>query len=144
MGYPIFALRSLKNPSGGRVGPVDFVRGMEEALIRLCAGLGVHAGRIAGMTGVWVGQKPGNREKGIATEMCIRDSQNAPTTSQRIDAVIPIRCHPPRRFPRFALEDFGIKRALNGCHLSGSLRLGLFAQCVNHLKACLLYTSRCV
>ena len=35
------------------MGPVDFVRGMEEALIRLCGGFGVRAGRIAGLTGVW-------------------------------------------------------------------------------------------
>jgi lipoyl(octanoyl) transferase len=32
---------------------VDFVRGMEEALIRLCGGFGVRAGRICGLTGVW-------------------------------------------------------------------------------------------
>jgi lipoyl(octanoyl) transferase len=37
------------------MGPVDFVRGMEEALIRLCGGFGVRAGRIAGLTGVWCG-----------------------------------------------------------------------------------------
>ncbi len=55
VGYPIFDLRTLKNPNGGRMGPVDFVRGMEEALIRLCAGYGVAAGRIMGLTGVWCG-----------------------------------------------------------------------------------------
>ena len=55
IGYPIFDLRSLENPSGGRMGPVDFVRQMEEALIRLCAVYGVRAGRIAGLTGVWCG-----------------------------------------------------------------------------------------
>jgi len=53
VGYPIFDLRSLHNAKGGRLGPVDFVRMMEEALIRLCGVYGVHAGRIAGMTGVW-------------------------------------------------------------------------------------------
>lgn len=53
VGYPIFDLRSLRGPKGGRMGPVDFVRGMEEALIRLCAEFGVMAGRIAGLTGVW-------------------------------------------------------------------------------------------
>ncbi len=53
IGYPIFDLRSLNNPNGGRLGPVDFVRMMEEALIRLCAIYGVRAGRIAGLTGVW-------------------------------------------------------------------------------------------
>ena len=36
VGYPIFDLRSLHNATGGRMGPVDFVRRMEEALIRLC------------------------------------------------------------------------------------------------------------
>ena len=53
VGYPIFDLRSLRNPNGGRFGPVDFVRLMEEALIRLCAVYGVPAGRICGLTGVW-------------------------------------------------------------------------------------------
>lgn len=55
IGYPIFDLRSLENPPGGRMGPVDFVRQMEEALIRLCAAYGVRAGRIAGLTGAWCG-----------------------------------------------------------------------------------------
>jgi lipoyl(octanoyl) transferase len=55
VGYPIFDLRSLVNAKGGRLGPVDFVRMMEEALIRLCGVYGVRAGRIAGLTGVWCG-----------------------------------------------------------------------------------------
>ena len=55
VGYPIFDLRSLQNDAGGRLGPVDFVRRMEEALIRLCGVYGVRAGRIAGLTGVWCG-----------------------------------------------------------------------------------------
>lgn len=55
VGYPIFDLRSLVNAKGGRLGPVDFVRMMEEALIRLCGAYGVRAGRIAGLTGVWCG-----------------------------------------------------------------------------------------
>jgi lipoyl(octanoyl) transferase len=55
IGYPIFDLRSLRSPNGGRMGPVDFVRLMEEALIRLCGEVGVQAGRICGLTGVWCG-----------------------------------------------------------------------------------------
>ncbi len=55
VGYPIFDLRTLHNQNGARMGPVDFVRGMEEALIRLCGGFGVRAGRICGLTGVWCG-----------------------------------------------------------------------------------------
>jgi len=55
VGYPIFDLRTLHNTSGSRMGPVDFVRQMEEALIRLCGVYGVRAGRIPGLTGVWCG-----------------------------------------------------------------------------------------
>jgi lipoyl(octanoyl) transferase len=55
IGYPIFDLRSLSHPRGGRLGPVDFVRLMEEALIRLCGEFGVAAGRICGLTGAWCG-----------------------------------------------------------------------------------------
>jgi lipoyl(octanoyl) transferase len=58
VGYPIFDLRTLKNASGRRMGPVDFVRGMEEALIRVCAAYGVPAGRVPGLTGVWCGVRP--------------------------------------------------------------------------------------
>lgn len=58
IGYPIFDLRSLTNERGSRLGPVDFVRRMEEALIRLCGVYGLRAGRIAGLTGVWCGVDP--------------------------------------------------------------------------------------
>jgi lipoyl(octanoyl) transferase len=53
VGYPIFDLRSLTNSTGGRLGPVDFVRRMEEALIRLSTHYGVQTGRVPGRTGVW-------------------------------------------------------------------------------------------
>jgi lipoyl(octanoyl) transferase len=70
VGYPIFDLRSLHNPNGGRLGPVDFVRMMEEALIRLCAVFAVPAGRIPGLTGVWCGLDPlpQNSTKGLPSE----------------------------------------------------------------------------
>jgi lipoyl(octanoyl) transferase len=68
VGYPIFDLRSLRNSSGGRMGPVDFVRGMEEALIRLCGVFGVPAGRICGLTGVWCGQDARVRDQGLGTK----------------------------------------------------------------------------
>jgi lipoyl(octanoyl) transferase len=63
IGYPIFDLRSLRNPSGARLGPVDFVRLMEEALIRLCSEFGVAAGRICGLTGVWCGLSPATADE---------------------------------------------------------------------------------
>jgi lipoyl(octanoyl) transferase len=59
VGYPIFDLRSLLNKNAARLGPVDFVRMMEEALIRLCGVYDVRAGRIPGLTGVWCGLADG-------------------------------------------------------------------------------------
>lgn len=68
VGYPIFDLRTLKNPSGRRMGPVDFVRGIEEALMRVCAAYGLAAGRVRGLTGVWCGvqEQPPAQERKIA------------------------------------------------------------------------------
>ena len=63
VGYPIFDLRSMTNASGGRLGPVDYVRWMEEALIRLCAGYGVLTERIKGRTGVWTTGAVGQEKK---------------------------------------------------------------------------------
>jgi lipoyl(octanoyl) transferase len=49
VGYPIFDLRAF----APRMGAVDFVRQLEETLIRTCGDLGVVTGRIPGLTGVW-------------------------------------------------------------------------------------------
>lgn len=55
VGYPIFDLRSFLGPDGQRktVGAVEFVRRLEEALIRACADYGIATERVKGMTGVW-------------------------------------------------------------------------------------------
>ena len=69
VGYPIFDLRSLRNTSGSRLGPVDYVRRMEEALIRLCGVYGVQAGRIPDLTGVWCGNEPGRKIAAIGVHV---------------------------------------------------------------------------
>jgi lipoyl(octanoyl) transferase len=54
VGYPIVDLRGeWPGKKGPHLGPVDFVRMMEEALIRTCADFGVMAKRIPKCTGVW-------------------------------------------------------------------------------------------
>ncbi len=54
VGYPIFDLRGdLPGKRGPHLGPVDFVRLMEEALIRTCKDFGVLTQRICKLTGVW-------------------------------------------------------------------------------------------
>ncbi len=49
VGYPIFDLRGF----APRIGAVDFVRKLEEVLIRTCADFGVATHRVPGMTGAW-------------------------------------------------------------------------------------------
>ncbi len=54
VGYPIFDLRGdLPGKKGPHLGPVDFVRLMEEVLIRACGEFGVPAQRVCKRTGVW-------------------------------------------------------------------------------------------
>ena len=54
VGYPIVDLRGdLPGKKGPHLGPVDFVRLLEEVLIRTCRNFGVQAQRIKGRTGVW-------------------------------------------------------------------------------------------
>jgi lipoyl(octanoyl) transferase len=57
VGYPIVDLRGdwpgKQGPGYKHLGPVDFVRMLEEVLIRTCADFGVMAKRIPKITGVW-------------------------------------------------------------------------------------------
>jgi lipoyl(octanoyl) transferase len=49
VGYPIFDLRGFQP----RIGAVEFVRRLEEVLIRSCADFSVACERVKGLTGVW-------------------------------------------------------------------------------------------
>jgi lipoyl(octanoyl) transferase len=59
VGYPIVRLAE----------PVDviaYVRALEEALIRGCAEVGVHAGRVGGRSGVWITGQHGTVDRKVA------------------------------------------------------------------------------
>jgi len=55
VGYPIFDLRGFATPEGKRktLGVIEFVRRLEEVLIRTCADFAIPTKRVAGLTGVW-------------------------------------------------------------------------------------------
>ena len=55
VGYPIFDLRAFTTPDGDRktLGVIEFVRKMEEALIRTCADFRISTERVPKLTGVW-------------------------------------------------------------------------------------------
>ncbi|HSS67538.1 MAG TPA: lipoyl(octanoyl) transferase LipB [Nocardioidaceae bacterium] len=59
VGYPICKLAS-------HVYVVDYVRRLEEALIRACADLGVATGRVKGRSGVWVAADATRAERKVA------------------------------------------------------------------------------
>jgi len=68
VGYPIFDLRDQRDREGQRrtMGAVEFVRNIEEVLIRTSADFGIHTERVAGMTGVWTVPVPGREQGKIA------------------------------------------------------------------------------
>jgi lipoyl(octanoyl) transferase len=67
VGYPIIDLRGdLPGKRGPHLGPVDFVRLMEEALIRTCGDFRVMTERIKGCTGVWTVPNGGAQTKKVA------------------------------------------------------------------------------
>ena len=55
VGYPIFDLRGFATLDGKRktLGAVEFVRRLEEVLIRTCADFAIPTKRVPGLTGVW-------------------------------------------------------------------------------------------
>jgi lipoyl(octanoyl) transferase len=53
VGYPIFDLRGFQP----RIGALEFVRRLEEVLIRACADFGVACERVKGLTGVWTSKE---------------------------------------------------------------------------------------
>jgi lipoyl(octanoyl) transferase len=55
VGYPIFDLRGFATPDGKRktLGVIEFVRRLEEVIIRTCADFAIPTKRIPGLTGVW-------------------------------------------------------------------------------------------
>jgi lipoyl(octanoyl) transferase len=66
VGYPIFDLRGFANADGKRLGVVEFVRRLEEVLIRACADFAIATKRVAGLTGVWTDLEAGNDHVGTA------------------------------------------------------------------------------
>jgi lipoyl(octanoyl) transferase len=65
VGYPIFDLRGFPPADGKRksLGAVEYVRNLEEVLIRTCADFGIPAKRVPGLTGVWTSPKAGLEAK---------------------------------------------------------------------------------
>jgi lipoyl(octanoyl) transferase len=73
VGYPIFNILQMQP----KLGAVDFVRRIEEVLIRACADFGIATHRVKGLTGVWTDPK----SAGPTT------TDHRPTTESKIAAL---------------------------------------------------------
>jgi len=89
VGYPIFDLRAHAAPDGQRktLGVIEFVRRLEEVLIRTCADFAIPTKRVPGLTGVWTDPPTlSSRAEG-------NDSKNRSLESRDLEFAAPITNH---------------------------------------------------
>ncbi len=89
VGYPIFDLRGFATPDGKRktLGVIEFVRRLEDVLMRTCADFRIPAKRIPGLTGVWTEptQSPSGMDaKSLSSRAEENDSQNPSLESREL------------------------------------------------------------
>jgi lipoyl(octanoyl) transferase len=69
--YPIFGLRGFPSENGKRktLGVIEYVRKLEEVLIRTCADYRISAERVTGLTGAWTTSEPPINESPSAPQL---------------------------------------------------------------------------
>jgi lipoyl(octanoyl) transferase len=89
VGYPIFDLRGFPASDGKRqtLGAIEYVRRLEETLIRTCADFAIPTQRICGLTGVWTAEN--QTEKGL----CTGESESRACASHREAKIAAIGVH---------------------------------------------------
>lgn len=77
VGYPIFDLRGLASSDGKRrtMGAIEYVRNLEEVLIRTCADFSIPTKRICGLTGVWTASRD-DRDACVGTGALARPAES--------------------------------------------------------------------
>ncbi len=109
VGYPVLDLREQRLESGARMGVVDYVRRLEEVLIRACGEYGVRAQRVAGRTGVWTA--PG---RAVQADQVVQSVQAVQAVQERKLAAIGVHVSRGVSSHGFALNvttdlrDFGL------------------------------------
>jgi lipoyl(octanoyl) transferase len=90
VGYPIFDLRGFASREGKRktLGVIEFVRRLEDVLMRTCADFAIPTKRVAGLTGVWTNAGESDARVGAGAFSCPVEqrSTEALTTSKQPEA----------------------------------------------------------
>lgn len=120
VGYPIFDLRGFSSADGKRktLGAVEYVRRLEDVLIRTCADFRISAERVTGLTGVWT------IADRVGTGLLVR---GVPETRPSTQAVVT----PTVSEARFQTSSGEAKIAAIGVHISRSVTSHGFALNVN-------------
>src|SRR5215470_14216904 len=87
VGYPIFDLRGFASPDVRRktLGVIEFVRRLEDVLMRTCADSGIFTKRVAGLTGVWTDAEV---SKGwVGADAFVRPVEHGSTTTAETTAI---------------------------------------------------------
>ena len=86
VGYPIFDLRaraatdasSAPEPKRKTMGVIEFVRRLEDVLMRTAADFGIPTKRVPGLTGVWTNSKPSSARVGADASSALEPSSTTP------------------------------------------------------------------
>jgi lipoyl(octanoyl) transferase len=92
--YPIFDLRGFPiDDKRKTLGAVEYVRRLEEGLIRTCADFGIAAKRIPGLTGVWTNPDASNANVGTGDLACPDESKTREPSSKQDAKIAAIGVH---------------------------------------------------
>src|SRR6202035_5019038 len=89
VGYPIFDLRGFATPDGKRktLGAVEFVRRLEEVLIRACADFAIPTKRVTGLTGVWVEENDSQNRSLESRNLLAAEATSSSSSEAKIAAL---------------------------------------------------------